>query len=134
MSLIKNRNRVKQVIDFTGVQNGAMHPSDVDAVLEFNNEVLILMEIKYKSKPIPTGQRLMLERICNSWHVEGRGIVLRVEHDYEDENTNIPLDSCLVSSYYHNRERRWVWLQEKVPLVNYLNSLGEKWECKKCKF
>jgi len=132
MSLIKNRNRVKQVIDFTGVQNGAMHPSDVDAVLEFDNRVLILMEIKYKSRPIPTGQRLMLERICNSWHVEGRGIVLRVEHDFDDDSKNIPLDLCLVSSYYHRKE--WVWLQEKVPLVEYLNALGKKWECKKCKF
>ena len=25
-SLIKNRNRVRQVLDFTGVQNGNMHP------------------------------------------------------------------------------------------------------------
>jgi len=132
MSLIKNRNRVKQVIDFTGVQNGAMHPSDVDAVLEFDNKILILMEIKYKSRPIPTGQRLMLERICNSWHVEGRSIVLRVEHDYEDENTNIPLDLCLVSSYYHRRG--WVVLENKMPLINYLNALGQKWECKKCRF
>jgi len=35
--LIRNRKRVKQVIDFTGVQNGKMHPSDIDAVLEFDN-------------------------------------------------------------------------------------------------
>ena len=47
-SLIKNRNRIKQVLDFTGVQNKKMHPSDIDAVLEFNDEALILMEVKYK--------------------------------------------------------------------------------------
>ena len=41
-SLIRNRKKVRQVIDFTGVQNGNMHPSDIDAVLEFDNEVLIL--------------------------------------------------------------------------------------------
>ena len=46
--LIRNRKRVKQVIDFTGVQNGKLHPSDIDAVLEFDNEVLILIEVKYK--------------------------------------------------------------------------------------
>lgn len=131
-SLIKNRNRVKQVIDFTGVQNGAMHPSDIDAVLEFDNKVLILMEIKYKSKPIPTGQRLMLERICDSWHNEGRSIVLRVEHQHQDENTNIPLDDCTVSSYYHRN--KWVVLEKKVPFIEYLNAIGNKWECKKCKF
>ena len=56
-SLIRNRNKVKQVIDFTGVQNGNMHPSDIDAVLEFDNEILILIEVKYKFKTIPTGQK-----------------------------------------------------------------------------
>ena len=59
-SLIRSRNKVKQVIDFTGVQNGKLHPSDIDAVLEFDNEVLILMEVKYKFNKIPTGQRLFL--------------------------------------------------------------------------
>jgi hypothetical protein len=52
-SLIKNRNRIKQVLDFTGVQNKKMHPSDIDAVLEFNDEALILMEVKYKYNKIP---------------------------------------------------------------------------------
>ena len=42
-SLIRNSNRVKQAIDFTGVQNGKIHPSDVDAVFEFDNKFLILM-------------------------------------------------------------------------------------------
>ena len=60
VSLIRNRNKVKQVIDFTGVQNGNMHPSDIDAVLEFDNEILILIEVKYKFNSIPTGQRLLL--------------------------------------------------------------------------
>ena len=45
-NLIRNRNKVKQVIDFTGVQNGKLHPSDIDAVLEFDNEVLILNYLK----------------------------------------------------------------------------------------
>ena len=47
-SLIRNRDQVKQVIDFTGVQNGKLHPSDVDFVLEFDNKVLILGEVKKK--------------------------------------------------------------------------------------
>ena len=57
--LIRNRKRVKQVIDFTGIQNGKLHPSDIDAVLEFDNEVLILIEVKYKFNKIPMGQRLL---------------------------------------------------------------------------
>ena len=43
MSLIRNANQVKQAIDFTGIQNGKIHPSDIDAAFEFDNEALILI-------------------------------------------------------------------------------------------
>ena len=46
MTLIRRPNQIKQGIDFTGVQNGPIHPTDIDAVLEFDNEALILIEIK----------------------------------------------------------------------------------------
>ena len=48
MGLINDSDKVVQAIDFEGVQNKNMHPSDIDAVLEFNNKLLILMEIKIK--------------------------------------------------------------------------------------
>ena len=48
MSLINDSDKVVQAIDFSGVQNKNMHPSDIDAVLEFDNKLLILMEIKIK--------------------------------------------------------------------------------------
>ena len=51
-SLIRNSKQVKQVIDFTGVQNGKIHPSDIDAVLEFDNDALILIEVKRKYNKI----------------------------------------------------------------------------------
>ena len=55
-SLIRNSKQVKQVIDFTGIQNGKIHPSDIDAVLEFNNDALILIEVNRKGNRIHTGQ------------------------------------------------------------------------------
>ena len=58
MSLIRNRNQVKQVIDFTGVQNGKLHPSDVDFVLEFDNKVLILGEVKESIIEYPQDRNL----------------------------------------------------------------------------
>ena len=90
-SLIRNRNLVKQVLDFTGLQNGKMHPSDIDAVLEYDNDALILMEVKRKGRKIPTGQRLLLERLNDSWHNQDKAIVLKVVHQFDDENMNIPI-------------------------------------------
>tara|TARA_R100001530_G_scaffold93955_1_gene65205 strand:+ start:283 stop:678 length:396 start_codon:yes stop_codon:yes gene_type:complete len=131
MSLIKNRDRVKQVIDFTGVQNGNMHPSDIDAVLEFDNKILILIEVKYQYNKIPTGQRLLLERLADSWHTE-KSIVLKVEHDFDNDNFNIPLEKCKVTAIYFNKE--WTYYQKGKDFIKYINKIGEKWDCIKCKF
>ena len=46
---IRNSKQVKQSIDFYGIGNDKIHPTDIDAVLEFNNEALILFEVKQYS-------------------------------------------------------------------------------------
>ena len=128
-SLIKNRKRIAQVLDFTGVQNKKMHPSDIDAVLEFDNEALILMEVKYQFHKIPIGQKLLLERIANRWGK--KSIVLKIEHTLNNDNLNIPLDKCEVTQIYYNK--KWTFIKP-TNVIDYLNKLGEKWNIVKCKF
>lgn len=130
LSLIRNRKLIKQVIDFTGLQNGKMHPSDIDAVLEYDNEALILMEVKRKGLRIPTGQRLLLERLNDSWHNQEKAIVLKVVHQFNDEDSNIPLDKCNVEMCYY----KGVWNKKDGNLKDVLNKLGESWKIKKLKF
>ena len=134
-SLIKNSDRVRQVLDFTGVQNGKMHPSDIDAVLEFDNKYLILMEVKYKDSYIPTGQRLLLERIADAWcaNLGKDAAILKVSHDFEDDKKDVPLDKCKVT-YIWDRVGKWKQLEKPVDFVYTINKLGEFWKCKKCKF
>ena len=130
MSLIRNSNRTKQGLDFTGVQNGKIHPSDIDAVLEFDNDVLILIESKYKGSKIPTGQRILLERICDSWHSK-KSWVIKVEHDFDKDDIDVPIERCKVTAVYFNG----VWsAKNNIDFVSYLNRLGDYWNCHKCKF
>ena len=130
MGLIKNPQRIKQVIDFTGVQNGKIHPSDIDAVLEFDNEALILIEVKRKYNKIPTGQRLVLERITDSWHNPEKAITLKVTHTYEDDTKDIPLHECSVEVCYY----QGVWSERTGALIDVLNKLGKTWDIKKLSF
>ncbi len=130
MSLIRNRDQVKQVIDFTGVQNGKVHPSDIDFVLEFDNRVLILGEVKRQFNRIPTGQKLILERIVDSW--DGHSIAIKVEHNFKDDSINIPLEECRVSAWYH--KKNWHYPKKKYDFKYFINRLGVKWKCSKCKF
>lgn len=130
MSLIRNTKQVRQSIDFTGVQNNKIHPTDVDFVLEFDNEILILGEVKRQGIEIPLGQKLVLQRIADKWG--DKAIVLKVVHSHNNDDTDIPLKDCFVESYYVNK--KWFRLQNSYSLVDFVNSLGEKWNNNKCKF
>jgi len=131
-SLIKNRKKIKQLIDFSGVQNGKIHPSDIDAVIELDNKVLILIEVKRKHVLIPMGQRILLERICDSWHIRDKAIILKVEHEFDDEEQDIVLRECTVTRTYY--KGNWHTLKDPSNFIEFVNNLGIKWECKKCKF
>tara|TARA_R110000824_G_C15188304_1_gene674474 strand:- start:1010 stop:1408 length:399 start_codon:yes stop_codon:yes gene_type:complete len=129
-SLIRNSNQTKQGIDFTGIEYGKIHPTDIDAVLEFDNEALILMEVKKKGNKIPTGQRLVLERIANSWHTN-KSVVLYVTHSFKNDNKDIPLSECNVDRVYINKE--WKSLNKTISLSDTLSVLGKKWNINKLK-
>ena len=125
-SLIRNSKEVRKTIDFTGVQNGLMHPSDIDAVLEFDNDILILMEVKKQGIEIPVGQKLLLERISQSWHTP-RSVVLKVEYlNIFKDDEDVPLDQCYVTEFYFNK--KWRDTKKPVNLVMALNVLGKKWK------
>ena len=129
MSLIQNIDHIKQAIDFTGLQNGSIHPSDIDAVLEFDNEAVIFMELKYyKSHGIPTGQRLLLERLVDSWHTV-KATALKIEH-HQLGNEPIDLSRCAVTSYYLSG----MWIETDIMVKDALNSLGHFWNISKLKF
>ena len=130
MSLIRNTKQVRQTIDFTGIESGKIHPTDIDVVLEFDNEVLILMEVKRKGNVIPIGQRLVLERIANSWHTN-KVVVLYVTHNFKNDNKDIPLSECNVDSIYINKE--WKDAKQEINLKNTLKGFSKKWNIKKYK-
>ena len=134
MSLIRNSNLVRQTIDFTGVQAGKIHPSDIDVVFEFNKELLILQEVKRRYNRIPKGQEMLLTRIADAWQeVRKAGVVLKIEHEHNDEQTDIPLHLCYVTGRYYNQQWRYYdyGTKEYIP---YINELGKHFNVKKCKF
>lgn len=127
-SLIRNSNQTKQGLDFTGVENGSIHPTDIDAVLEFDNEHLFLIEAKREGCSIPTGQRLVLERITDSWH--GSAMVIFAEHNFNEEGMDIPLRSCFVNQIYYDKKWRTI---KKTPLKELLSTMAAKWGINKLK-
>ena len=131
MSLIRNSKLVNQAVDFTGVQNGKIHPSDVDFVFEFSNQILILGEVKRRYNRIPKGQEYLLTRIADRWGAGG--LVIKVEHEHKDENTDIPLKDCFVTRRYVDGQWKNYEYGEE-PIISYLNKIGVHYNNKKCRF
>ncbi len=128
MGLIRNSKQVKQAIEFDGIGDSKYHPTDIDAVLEFDNEALILFEVKKIRNKLKLGQRLLLERLVDSWRTD-KAIALVVKHNFKDDNKDIPLVKCWVRSYYYNG--RWYYCNK--PLKTYLNKILKTWDIHKLK-
>ena len=126
MGLIRNSKQTTQAIDFDGIKTGKIHPSDIDAVLEFDNKALILIEVKRKGNDLPLGQRMLLERIVDKWEV---GIVLKVEHQCYDTDVDIPLKDCIVTGVYYKGK----WNSYNDNLKDTLNRIGKTFSINKLK-
>lgn len=120
--MIKHPNRIKQVLDFRGVGNSKIHPTDIDAVLEFDNKYLILFEIKLKGKENTLGQELVLKRIVDCWEkVNGKAFIIYCEHNTNPKEI-VTMENTLVNRIYTggvNYKRKQNLKQCLIKLADY---------------
>ena len=127
--MIKYKNRIKQVLDFRGVGDSKIHPSDIDAVLEFDNKYLIIFEVKLKGVQVPFGQRLLFERIVNCWQKNnGEGFIVYCEHETNTEEI-IQMENTTVVNVYHNKKNH----ARNENIKNFLLNLAEHYKIDKLK-
>lgn len=84
-----------------------MHPTDIDAVMEFDGKKLILIEYKTKGNTADTGQKLLLERIADNWKSkEGNdSIIIYCEHEQYDPNEDVDGGNAIVTGIYWQKRR-----------------------------
>ena len=111
MGLIKHRKRNKQIIDYKGLEYGKIHPSDIDAVLEVNNQFLFLFEVKLKGTKFNQGQEILLTNIVDNWDLnssrdyrwlksEKKAYAVYCYHDIQNTDDDIILADCIVEDVY----------------------------------
>ena len=104
--MIHNYDRIKQVHDFSGLEIGdKIRPSDIDYVLERNNNTLLIGEGKLIGMPLTMGQRLTIESIVNNYLSNGgRAFGCVYEHNVP-HHESVMVARCQVRSIYV--ERQW---------------------------
>ena len=103
---IQNRERAKQLRDFTGLKWGNITPTDIDGFVEFRDKLHVYMEFKVSDTKLQEGQRKALERACDAATTpERQAVALILEHDTPPEQ-DIDCAACPVREYRYQREWR----------------------------
>ena len=118
----------------TPIKFGINAGTDMDFVLQFDNEVLIIVEIKKKGKYISVKQRETFTSIMDAWRSTGKkGMVLLAYWDTIEEDGTIDFTKTVIAREY-NVNKEWVILADRINSVEYINNLGRDYQCPACKF
>ena len=103
---IQNRERARQIIDFSGIRYGNITPTDLDGFFEKENRIFIFYEYKLPRAEMPEGQRLALMRLVDGLSTAGKSAVLFLcRHEEYDTNKDIDGEKARVEQIYWNN--RW---------------------------
>ena len=131
MSLFKNPERAKQLVDFSGlnIEGTSIYPSDLDFILELWNVGYMFGEFKYKGKEVERGQDLYLTRIVRATEKANKFTISFVaDHYISDTHEMIPAAECVVRKYMFTGIYTWLYPKEKTTVKEL-----QDWFVQKCK-
>jgi len=100
---VYNEDRARQLRDFSGLRFGAITPTDVDGLLDFNNKLFVLIEAKVTGASLPKGQRLALERVCDAIQDEDKTAAILVITHNTQVDQKIDFANCQVIEYRYKK-------------------------------
>jgi len=105
--IIQNIARAQQINSFKNLQYGKITPTDMDGCIEYKNKAYIFLEVKYKDKELPFGQKLAIERLVNDTSVKKISLAIICEHYIENPQEQVDVATCNVRELYFSSEKIW---------------------------
>lgn len=127
---IKYPDRFKQPIIFDGLQDGPVSPTDIDFCFEVGNKFLLIGDCKKGDAPFPTGQRLVIERIVDSWRLLKRKSVGVIATHSTSTDKPIMLAETVVTKFYYNGK----WYERFIVFSDFIKYIADKWDIEKLKY
>ena len=129
--IIQNRERSRQIIDFSSIRYDNITPTDSDGEIEYHDKAWVFIEIKYRDTGLPYGQRLAFERKVNDLCKANKQVICIVaEHYVDNPLEDIDAQKCIVREiYYNNKWHQYkdknVFLDDLVQrFLNYVDTLN----------
>ena len=103
---IQNRERARQIIDFSGIRYGNITPTDVDGFFEKGGKIFVFYEYKLPNAEMPRGQKLALTRVVDVLNSAGKSAVLFLcRHNEYNPLADVKAAKAVVEEIYWNN--RW---------------------------
>jgi hypothetical protein len=125
-SLIIHEERAKQLINFGGILTPPLCLTDMDACFEFHDKGYLFVEVKYKGKKVPEGQRIFLERITKRLAISVKAVTIVVDHEIEDPKETINLCDCKVRKVFWGDIEQWALPKKPCTAGEFINTY-HKW-------
>lgn len=102
---IDNRERAKQLRNFSGLRYGNITPTDIDGLIEYKNIAYVIIETKFGDAQLPLGQLIALERLCDDLQNYKHTILIISKHNHP-VTEDIDLANSIVIKY--RWMRKWI--------------------------
>ena len=102
---IQNRERARQIIDFSGIRYGNITPTDIDGFFERADEAFVFYELKFHDAEMPTGQEVALKRLVDATRAaHKKSVLFMCRHEIEDAAKDVDAAKAIVKKVYFNGE------------------------------
>ena len=99
---IQNRDRARQIIDFSGLRYNNITPTDMDGAIEYHDKCFVFYEFKLREAEMPKGQKLAFERLADACQFAGKqSVVFLCKHNVDNPDADIDAASAKVAETYY---------------------------------
>lgn len=105
--VIYNRDKKRRLNTFKNLTYGKITPTDIDAFIDFGNKIFIIIEAKGEGVPVPTGQRIALERMLIKMSSDDSSAMVVIADVVDgDKDDDVDLGLCSVREVWLCNEKK----------------------------
>lgn len=131
--LMQNPRRGKQLLRFDGF--GFDHKNletvgatDIDALIDVRDRILIIFEVKLDGKIVPKGQRYVLQRLVEDAKAKGKhAIAIVVDHSIYDPDEDVYLADLIVREVFESEGMMWKPMKKRMTARELANWYVERY-------
>lgn len=125
--LYQNPRRGKQLLRFDGFgldreSLESVMATDIDALIDVRDKILIVVEAKLDGKEVPRGQQYALQRIVTDAKKAGKhAIAIVADHDVYDPEQDVFLKDLVCREVFESEIEQWRKMKRKMTVRELAN-------------